>query len=247
MRRVFRPDLPAEVAHYLDRRQQRADKEHAIGTLHVEKSWRSACQTLKIRIVRSSLKQMAGGRQRCMYCSDSAGTDIEHFWPKSTYPERMFQWMNLLMCCTGCGRDCKGSKFPLDHGQPALLDPTVEDPWKFLDFSPATGILFPLVDPQGRTGIKGEKTVEILKLDRRDEVNLSYRKSFRRIGRILTAALADPTPDPAAVVHSLTDADDHGLLGWCFRGNGTQASPMTELRQTHPDVWTACQIAFHNI
>jgi hypothetical protein len=27
-----------------------------------------------------------------MYCLDSHATDIEHFWPKTPYPQRMFVW-----------------------------------------------------------------------------------------------------------------------------------------------------------
>lgn len=34
--------------------------------------------------VRTVLRKMASGRERCMYCEDNEGTDIEHFWPKST-------------------------------------------------------------------------------------------------------------------------------------------------------------------
>ena len=247
MRRVVRLGLSADVVRYLERRQQRANDEQAAGTLDVDQAWKNACQTLKLKSVRATLKQMAGGRQRCMYCSDSAGTDIEHYWPKSVYTERMFQWLNLLLCCTRCGRDCKGTKFPLDNGNPALLDPTMDDPWQFLDFSTTTGILFPLADIDGRTTTKGEKTVELLKLDKRDEVNIGYQKSFRRIKRAIDATVAEHAPDAAALIHSLTDADDHGLLGWCFRGNGMKESPLSELRQTHPAVWATCEQAFRNL
>jgi uncharacterized protein (TIGR02646 family) len=247
MRRVVRLGLSADVVRYLKRRQQRADDEQAAGTLEVDKAWKSACQTLKIKSVRATLKQMAGGRQRCMYCSDSAGTDIEHSWPKSVYTERMFQWLNMLLCCTGCGRDCKGTKFPLDKGNPVLLDPTTDDPWQFLDFSTTTGILFPLADIDGRTTTKGKKTVELLKLDQRDEVNIGYQKSFRRIKRAIDAAVAERAPDATVLIHALTDADDHGLLGWCFRGNGMNESPLSELRQTHLAVWAACEQAFRNL
>lgn len=247
MRRVTRLELSADVARYLKRRQQRANDEQAAGKLDVDKTWNSAGKTLKIKETRATLKQMAGGRQRCMYCSDSAGTDIEHYWPKSVYPERMFQWVNMLLCCTGCGRDCKGIKFPLDDGSPALLDPTVDDPWLFLDFSTSTGILFPLVDAEGKTTTKGEETVKLLKLDRRDEVNIGYQKSFRRIKRAVDAALAEQEPDPTALIHALSDADDHGLLGWCFRGNGINESPLSDLRQRHPRVWAACELKFRNV
>lgn len=247
MRRVTRLDLPADVVKYINKRQQRVNDEQAAAILDVDKAWSSAGQTLKIKTVRGTLKKMAGGRQRCMYCSDSAGTDIEHYWPKSVYPERMFQWLNMLLCCTGCGRDCKGIKFPLDNGNPALLDPTIDDPWQFLDFSTTTGILFPLVDAQGGTTIKGEKTVELLKLDKRDEVNLGYQKSFRRIKRAIDAAVAEQAPDATALSHALSDADDHGLLGWCFRGNGINESPLSDLRQKHPAVWAACEQEFRNL
>ena len=182
-----------------------------------------------------------------MYCSDSAGTDIDHYWPKSVYTERMFQWLNMLLCCTGCGRDCKGTKFPLDKGHPALLDPTRDDPWQFLDFSTTTGILFPLVDARGKTTTTGEKTVELLKLDKRDEVNIGYLKSFRRIRRAIEAVLPEDAPDRAALIQALTDADDHGLLGWCFRGNGISEPPLSDLRQKHANVWAACEQAFRNL
>jgi len=182
-----------------------------------------------------------------MYCSASAGTDIEHYWPKAAYPEHMFQWPNMLLCCTGCGRDSKGSKFPLDGGIPALIDPSVDDPWQFLDFSPITGILFPLVDSGGRTTTKGEKTVELLKLDRRDAVNIGYKRSFRRIKRAIDFSLNEGAPDSAMLIETLMDADEHGLLGWFFRGNGVNETPLADLRRKHPELWEACQQAFQYV
>ncbi len=31
--------------------------------------------------IKKNLRDMAPGLERCMYCEDSAGNDIEHFWP----------------------------------------------------------------------------------------------------------------------------------------------------------------------
>lgn len=246
MRRVPRQDLPPVVVRYMEGRQKRADADMAAGTLNVEKTWKNARQTDKLAIVKRQLQQMAGGRQRCMYCSDSAGTDIEHFWPKSIYPEQMFRWPNLLLCCTGCGRDCKGSQFPLVNGNPALLDPTVDDPWDFLDFSPATGILFARMDSKGSTSLKGSETARVFQFAKRDAVTLGYRRSFRRINKIIQSILADPPVHAADFISDLKDADEHGILGWCFRGAGVNESPMSALRQTHPAVWAACVSAFNN-
>lgn len=246
MRRVQRQNLPVAVARYLDGRQQRADAVRVAGTLDVEKTWKSARQTQKLTLVKVQLLQMAGGRQRCMYCSDSAGTDIEHFWPKAVYPERMFRWLNMLLCCTGCGRDCKGSEFPLMNGTPVLLDPTVDDPWEFLDFSPATGILFARMSRNGKTTAKGTETVRVFQFAKRDAVTLGYQRSFRRVRKAIHTALADPSTVAESLISDLSDADEHGILGWCFRGAGVNEAPMADLRQARPDIWKACQKAFRN-
>ena len=248
MRRVTRLPLPADVLRYLARRQNKANREFTAGTLDINYAWASARQTQKLETVLGKLRTMAGERQRCMYCSDSAGTDIEHFWPKSAYHQKMFSWPNLLLCCTGCGRDNKGSKFPLQNGTPLLIDPADgSDPWDHLDFSPTTGAIIPRMNALGAVSEKGDETVRLLKLDRRDAVTIGYQKSFRRIKRAIEAAISEPSPDANTLIHKLTDDDDHGLLGWCFRGNGTNDQPMRSLRRTHPTVWAACVNAFQTI
>ena len=244
MRRIPRQELPAVVVRYLDARQQRADADYAAKTLDIEKSWKSARQTRKLEMVKAQLQQMVGGRQRCMYCSDSAGTDIEHFWPKAVYPERMFRWLNMLLCCTGCGRDCKGSQFPLVNGTPALLDPTVDDPWDYLDFSPATGILFARMSRNGTTSAIGTETVRVFRFAKRDAVTLGYQRSFRRIRKVIHAALADPPTAADSFISDLKDADEHGILGWCFRGAGINEAPMSNLRHAQPTIWAECEQAF---
>lgn len=88
----------------------------------------------------SKLRSMAPGIERCMYCEDSGGTDIEHFRPKSSYPGWAFQWENYLLACSHCNSNRKRNRFPLlDDGQPALIDPTAVDPSVHLIFSPTTG------------------------------------------------------------------------------------------------------------
>lgn len=109
--------------------------------------------------IRSVLRQMASGLERCMYCEDSAGIAIEHFWPKSTWPHRAFDWLNYLIICTLCNSN-KRDQFPLDDaGRPLLLDPTEEDPLDHMALSPATGMLLAL-------SLKGTLTIEIIDLDR---------------------------------------------------------------------------------
>lgn len=240
MRRVRRLDLDGAVQADLNSRQVAADLLRNDGTLDVAGEWKSARKTKSLGAVLATLRRMMGDHQRCMYCLDSHGTDIEHFWPKKTYPERLFVWPNLLLCCTECGR-FKGDDFPLSNGQPLLVDPTAEDPWQHLDFDPLTGnVVAKFVADRGDYSDKGFKTVELLHLDRREAMASGYQKTFRRLARVVEEALLQPIPSPDHLINSLHEADDHGLLGWCFRGSGQNEPPFRDLRDKHPSVWDAC-------
>lgn len=240
MRRIVRKDLPPATKKALCDRQKKANEKRAAGTLDVQQERRGARQTKPIGTALSVLMTMAGERQRCMYCGDSHGTDIEHFWPKARYPKRMFRWPNLLLCCTECGR-YKGDRFPVDNGTAVLLDPTADDPWQHLDFDPDTGNVAARFDTQTNDwSQRGMKTVEILQLDRREALNASYQKTWRRIRIRLEAAIHDTAPDSESLANALRDADDHGLLGWCVSGTGRNVAPVVTFRTRHPDVWHAC-------
>lgn len=241
MRRVTRSRLPASTQLALDRRQQRADQKWVSGTLKIEREWKGARKTKPLMTVLKTLKAMAGERERCMYCGDSHGTDIEHFWPKTPYPGRMFGWPNMLLCCTECGR-FKGNLFPLDaNGLPLLVDPTAVNPWDFLDFNPDTYNFVARFDlATNAPSLHGVKTVELLQLDRREALEAGYRKTHKRILIVVELALQEDTIDADALCEQLDEVDDHGLLGWYRYGTGQNLSPFCELRAKHPEVWAAC-------
>ena len=241
MRRITRLPLETSVQQVLDLKQIDADNQRRQGCLQVEKIWKAARNTRPFQHIVATLKAMTGQRERCMYCLDSHGMDIEHFWPKAPYPERMFLWLNLLLCCTECGR-LKGDRFPLSDGSPLLIDPTAEDPWRYLDFDPMTGNVVPRFDAQiNNWSPKGLKTVEILHLDQREAMASGYRKTFRRLSRLLSRHLiAETLPPAAGLVSSLREGDDHGLLEWCFLGSGRTEPPFSLLREQWPEVWENC-------
>ena len=220
MRRVDRDALDPVTQTSLARRQFEVDADRAAGTLDVDRHWKNARRAADLLTVHRTLRRMAGSRERCMYCADSHGTDIEHFWPKTPFPERLFVWPNLLLCCTECGR-FKGDRFPLDGGHPLLIDPTTEDPWDYLEFEPQTGIVSARFD-KADNGLspKGSATVELLHLNEREAMNEGYRRTFRRLGSAVDAALATGSPNPEALAAELRELDEHGLLGWCFSERG---------------------------
>ncbi len=244
MRRVTRSALPVATQNALHRRQEKVNQARADGTLNVERHWKGARKTKALQTVLKTLKQMAGMRERCMYCGDSHGTDIEHFWPKAPYPERMFRWPNLLLCCTECGR-FKGNVFPLDaDAQPLLVDPSEVNPWDFIDFNPDTCTFVARYDLATEApSARGAKTVDLLQLDRREALEAGYRKTHRRILALFERALQQSDVDPDALCHELSEADDHGLLGWYLTGTGQHLSPFRETRAKHPKAWDACAAA----
>ena len=240
MRRVIRAHLEEDVLTKLRQRQVKTNRKHADGSLDIEREWKSARKTLPLKAVLASLKGMMGARERCMYCLDSHGTDIEHFWPKTPYPKKMFMWSNLLLCCTGCGR-FKGDRLPLAEDQPLLIDPTAEDPWLYLDFEPVTGNVVARFDIQANDwSPKGLQTVEVLQLDRREALATGYRKTFLRLSALVEQSLATSTLTAADLITALREIDDHGLLDWCFFGSGQTVEPFSGLRTNHSQVWTEC-------
>lgn len=157
MRRIPRQALSAPTLGFLRKRSEAVAKA-ADPRTEAARLW-DLRDNKAFREVRAILRQMASGLERCMYCEDSAGIAIEHFWPRSTYPHRVFDWLNYLIICTLCNSN-KRDQFPLDQvGKPLLLDPTEDDPLDHMALSPATGSLLGL-------STKGTLTIEIIDLDR---------------------------------------------------------------------------------
>lgn len=240
MKRIQRIALPKDAQRYLDKRQQVADIKTRSSILDTTVDWKSARQTKSMGKVLKTLHAMVGPRQRCMYCLDSHGSDIEHFRPKAPYPERMYQWGNLLLCCTHCGR-LKGDQFPMAGRRALLVNPTQESPWDCLDFDPVTGNICARFDVQGNSwSPKGEKTVEVLQLDKREALSAGYLQTLHRLSELVSQALAAGAVDVASLTAQLLSHDDHGLLAWCFGDRGHTVKPFSDLKTQQPGAWAQC-------
>jgi uncharacterized protein (TIGR02646 family) len=158
MKRLHRLNLSSSTLSFLKKRS-----DQVIGApdprSHAAKLW-NLQSNKAFREVRETLGRMASGIERCMYCEDSEGTAIEHFWPKSSYPNRAFNWPNYLIACWRCNSNFKRDRFPLDAtGQPLLINPAEEDPLGHLSFSPSTG-RFTAKSP------KGDPSIDVFGLNR---------------------------------------------------------------------------------
>jgi len=83
-------------------------------------SWRSdSCY----KQIRQTLSMMTAAH--CAFCDGLIGVEsretVEHFKPKSQFPELAYEWTNLFPCCDMC-QSKKGESF-----DPALIKPDSED------------------------------------------------------------------------------------------------------------------------
>ncbi|MGE0018165.1 MAG: retron system putative HNH endonuclease [Draconibacterium sp.] len=94
--------------------------------------------------IKDSLKTMFSGK--CAYCESQITHigygHIEHFRPKSKFPDLCFEWDNLMLGCEICnGKQYKGDKFPENKDGGPFVNPVEENPEDFFDFEfdPETG------------------------------------------------------------------------------------------------------------
>ncbi|HOC20237.1 MAG TPA: hypothetical protein PKL16_01885 [Anaerolineae bacterium] len=97
---------------------------------------------------------------KCAFCesymADVSTPHIEHYRPKSKFPELAFVWDNWLLSCQCCNGK-KWGHFPICEDLPCLIDPGNEDPEMHITFEGYT--------PISKTP-RGEKTIELLGLRR---------------------------------------------------------------------------------
>lgn len=162
MIRITRAALPAELSEYL------ATLTEQVAAVPLEQQATTARGLWRRKKIRDevhkplsyALRHMAPGLERCMYCGDNQGTDIDHFEPLARNPLRTFDWLNHLLACALCNSHKKRDMFPVDaDGKPLLIDPTVEDPFDHLSLTLSFGEYVSLTD-------KGQATIEVCDLNR---------------------------------------------------------------------------------
>ena len=248
MRKIRRLPLPARATRYLQRKQAEIDASSA-GAPEIAAIWKNARQTKAIgEVVLGKLRLMARERQRCMYCEDSRGTDIDHFRPKAEpeYRAFVFAWPNMLLNCTDCGRR-KLDRFPVDaSGAPLLIDPTSDDPWDHLFFEPVTGQIAPRYRPDHTRDPKGQTTLEILAVGDHEAITTGRTRCRRNlegaVHRFLRNARDASAPDARdravkTLLQEIRDNDEYGLGQWYFLREGSHAPPFSELQADFSDVW----------
>lgn len=73
--------------------------------------------------------------RKCAFCEgfpeDNGNIEIEHFHPKSLYPDEAFSWENFLPCC----RKCNSAKDAHDTKVKSIINPYINNPENHLEVS----------------------------------------------------------------------------------------------------------------
>lgn len=239
MRRLTMATCPSPISVVLMRRQEALDAD----TTRVQTSWKSFTRLKTYAALRSTLAEPLGTRRRCAFCSDSRAADIEHFWPKSTYPERTYRFENLLLVCPECNR-AKLHRFPIDaSGLPLLVNPSADDPWDVLYFVPTTGILDSRITEIDATGEpvrdpRGAATLEVLgPILNSNPVIEGRKESWTALVDRLGSVLAGVDPVPATQRELFGSADLFGLGEFLLNREGKESAAVRQMRAESPDRW----------
>jgi len=152
--------LDTRLRKLLTKRQQRADT-FAANDARIDPSWKSFRRTKSGQRIAACLSVTFHGK--CAYCEQESAKDVEHYFPKSTYPKRMFRWENFLWACKNCDTE-KLDEFPVDgRGNAVLLHPGRDEPFDYFcwDFLSGKMVLHP--DPD--RGERARQTRDLLRLD----------------------------------------------------------------------------------
>jgi len=118
-------------------------------------------------IVANSLRGMTQGR--CSYCDgypiESVGVEhIDHFKPKSVFPELVCEWANLFLSCSKCNTKKNANwdekNIPLRPDEPGYSF------FRYFDYNVETGELIPNNLASSEEQNKAKATIEIFNLNR---------------------------------------------------------------------------------
>jgi uncharacterized protein (TIGR02646 family) len=160
-----RPALSAAAVKHLAQKAK-AIAEHKNPKPASKRIYTSSRQAQWFREITLVLKMMSGPGERCMFCSGSECSQVEHFRPKAVFPLQAMEWENLLWVCGICNQ-IKGDRFPPDtEAGEQIINPMTENVWEFF-FVDEFGNLTERWSPElGRPHPRAHATVRILGLDR---------------------------------------------------------------------------------
>ena len=128
----------------------------------------------------------------CGYCEQSCKGQVDHFRPKSRYPQLVYQWSNWVFACPTCNQN-KGEAWP----SCGYVDPCAKtrsaQPEAYFTFDTMTGDIVPKPGLSRRRHKKASQMIDDLKLN-----DYPLQQERVRWLRVVEAALRWDDPEQPA-------------------------------------------------
>ena len=102
----------------------------------------------------------------CAYCEEICKGEVDHFRPKSRFPELVYDWSNWLFACHDCNQ-AKGGKWPVEgYVDPCAYSESAH-PEQYFDFDVLTAEMLPQKGLSKWRLSRAQKTIIDLRLNGR--------------------------------------------------------------------------------
>lgn len=119
----------------------------------------------------------------CAYCEEYCRGEVEHFRPKSRFPELVYEWSNWLFACHVCNQ-MKGEKWPSRGYVDPCAQSTSAPPETFFEFDAVTGEVLP------RQNMASSRRQKAMQMINDLQLNASYHLKKRRLRLDIIEALS---------------------------------------------------------
>lgn len=182
MRRLpVRPELPPKTVLQINKKTQDINniEDDALRISTATQLYNNARGTKWFLPAVDALKGMVGAGQRCMCCSGGEAAQVEHYRPKSIYPDSAFLWTNLLWICSVCNLS-KGDDFD-ESCQP--INPAEENVWDYFFIDEFGNFCANWSQTSNSLNSRAVETIRLYGLDRQalQETRLARLQELKRL------------------------------------------------------------------
>ena len=100
----------------------------------------------------------------CAYCEEYAKGEVDHFKPKSKFPDLVYSWTNWLFVCHVCNHS-KLDAWPDDGYVDPCSIAEIDRPENYFDFDTTTGFIVPNKNLPPPSRLKAQSTIDDLGLN----------------------------------------------------------------------------------
>ena len=124
----------------------------------------------------------------CGYCEEVARGEVDHFRPKSRFPERVYEWSNWVFACHDCN-SAKLDRWPSDGYVNPCAKTVPAMPERFFDFDVLTGEIILKI---GLSSARREKALKMI-----DDLRLNAHHHLRA-RQVWMRAISENVPIPGS-------------------------------------------------